>query len=96
MVDTDLYTFEEAEYNLWLLVDAKYVVVSGFNRKIGNLKDWIIVRMTNNGHDFLDSVRNDSVWENTLDKVQSSVGTASLELLKDVAISIGKKILLGS
>jgi hypothetical protein len=45
------------------------------------------------GHNFLDAVRNDTVWRKTMEKVGSAVGSTSLEIIKSVAESYAKQLL---
>lgn len=44
-----------------------------------------IARLLGPGHDLLDSIRNDTVWEKTKDKLASSVAGTSLDIVKAVA-----------
>lgn len=37
------------------------------------------------GHDFLDAVRSDDVWDATKKKVAATVGTTSLVVMKEIA-----------
>lgn len=45
------------------------------------------------GYDFLDSVRDDSVWRETRDSIGKSVGTASFEVVKALATHLAMKAL---
>jgi Hypothetical protein (DUF2513) len=47
-------------------------------------------RITWNGYDFLDAVRNESTWQRTQDKIKSSFGTLPFDMVKAVAIEIAK------
>jgi hypothetical protein len=47
------------------------------------------------GHDLLDAIRNDTVWESTKTQVKKTVGSASLEVVKAVAEGITKTMLFG-
>ena len=49
--------------------------------------------MTWRGHEFLDAVRDDTVWKKTKDKVASSGVTATVEILTQVATGIVKQML---
>ncbi len=40
------------------------------------------------GHDFLDAVRNDSVWARVKDKLVQVGGEAPLEVIKAVAVKV--------
>ena len=52
-----------------------------------------IFSMTWSGHDMLDAFGNDTVWAKTKTKVSSTVGTASLEIVKAVAEGVTKSML---
>lgn len=47
--------------------------------------------MTSQGYDFLDSIRNATIWEKVKERVRSTVGSVSLSVLSDVAITIVKR-----
>lgn len=43
---------------------------------------WIELRLTWNGHDFLDAARNESIWTETVAEVRKKTGSAPFEVLK--------------
>lgn len=45
------------------------------------------------GHDFLDAIRNESVWNQTKEKISSTVGTVSFEIMKTVAQQVTRQML---
>jgi hypothetical protein len=47
-----------------------------------------VQRLTWEGHEFLDAVRSDTVWEKTKSKIADTVGSVSLEIVKAVAVSV--------
>ncbi len=52
-----------------------------------------VYRLTWEGNDFLDAVRDDTVWNRTKSKVLETAGTVSLEVIKAVAVSISRSML---
>ena len=60
---------------------------------IGGGVDAFISKLTWNGHDFLDAIRSDSVWEKTKATVAETVGSASFEVIKAVATAVALKAL---
>lgn len=54
---------------------------------------WMPKRLTYQGHEFLDAVRNDTVWMKAKEKVISSTGTLTLEALKSVTPALIKSLL---
>lgn len=47
-----------------------------------------ILRLTADGYDYLDSIRDDSIWESTKKALASSGGNVALDVIKKVATSI--------
>jgi hypothetical protein len=52
-----------------------------------------IERLTWPGHDFLDSVRSDTVWQKTKATILEKVGSASFDVIKAVATAVALKSL---
>lgn len=50
----------------------------------------VVERLTWEGHDYLDAVRSDTVWARTRTLVREKVGTAALEVVKQVAVQVAK------
>jgi Hypothetical protein (DUF2513) len=48
----------------------------------------MILRMTNSGHDYLDSVRDTKVWNKTKSLLEKVGGSAASEVVKDVAAKV--------
>lgn len=55
--------------------------------------DVFIKRLTWEGHDLLDAIRDDSVWTGTKARLGEPVGTAALEVVKAVAVSLTRTAL---
>jgi hypothetical protein len=83
------YTREEIEYHISLLVEADYLtgidVVS-----YGDRYHWVDVRLTWEGHDFLDAARSDTVWAKATSTIGQQVGSTSIEILKAMLVSVTK------
>ena len=77
--DTD----EKRAYHVMLLCDAGYMT---------NVIDHTY-RMTSSGHDYLDAIRDDTIWAN-IKVVTASVGGVTLGLLKDLGVSYLKQKIL--
>lgn len=52
-----------------------------------------IYGLSNEGHDLLDSIRDDQVWEKTKSEVGKVGGSVAIETLKAVATAVAAKIL---
>ena len=50
----------------------------------------VVERLTWEGHDYLDAVRDDGIWVKTRALVRERAGVAALEVVKSVAIAIAK------
>lgn len=54
----------------------------------------VISRLTWKGNDFLDSIRDETVWEKTKKVVGDAVGSASFDVFCSVATNIASKMIL--
>ena len=50
--------------------------------------------LTWEGNDFLDTVRSDTVWENTKSTISKTVGSTTFEIVKSVAAKISTAMLM--
>lgn len=55
--------------------------------------DGIFKNITWSGHEFLNTIKSDTVWSKTKEKVARTVGSASLEIIGAVAGSISTHLL---
>ena len=53
-----------------------------------------IAGLTWEGYDFLDDIRNETVWKKTQAQIKKTTGTASLEMVKEVAKTFVREMLL--
>ncbi len=60
-------------YHLSLLRDAGLILGKGTSAFKGPPL-WIISRLTNDGHDFIEAARNDTAWKKTKDKMAEAGG----------------------
>ena len=49
-----------------------------------------IIRVTNSGYDYLDTVRDPKVWSQTKSVLEKVGGSAALEVVKDIAANYGR------
>jgi len=70
------------------LVEATVVRADG----VGAIKARVD-RLTWKGYDFLDAIRSDAIWSKTKSAVTETVGSASFDVLKAVAVSLAMKAL---
>lgn len=89
------YSEEELYYTCLKLLEGNYIKISdaGFTKqnliRISTIDD-----LTFTGHQFLENIRDQSVWSKTLD-VAKSVGSFSLKALYDIAAEIIKAKITG-
>lgn len=76
-------------YHVDLLEEAGYLVGDNI-RSEGGVVGAGVERLTWEGHEFLDAVRDDTVWRRTKERVSRAVGSASIEVVKAVAEGIAK------
>ncbi|EGQ0359864.1 DUF2513 domain-containing protein [Staphylococcus pseudintermedius] len=80
------FSNEDIEYCLRLLDDAKYITADF------TMDGYIVYGMTFEGHSLLDSIRNNTVWAETQNRVKK-FGSISIPVLQQLASSISKKLL---
>lgn len=51
------------------------------------------LRITSAGHDFLDSIRNDTVWSKTKARLSAVGGATAIGVIKSLAIEVSKEAL---
>lgn len=78
------YTYEQVAYHLTLLIEAGMVVGKS------GMRMPIITRLTWQGHDFLDSVRDPEIWAKTK-KGALAAGGFTIDLIADLAKGFLKK-----
>lgn len=84
----DNYTEDQVAYHLDLAIEAGLVDQGGS----GVINAFMFRRLTWDGHDFVDAVRDDDIWKKTRQGA-TAAGGFSLDLLKDLAKGfIRKKI----
>jgi hypothetical protein len=72
---------EKDQYHLLLLEDQGFVTRFGENS----------FRLTNSGHDFLEAIRDEGIWQRTKNVVAETGGSATLDILKQLAVGFLKK-----
>jgi hypothetical protein len=78
------YSDAQIGYHLGILADGGLIDVIDTNTKDSKVFSCFVKGITWQGHEFLDSVRDDGVWSQTRDKLKP-VGSASLEVVKSIA-----------
>ncbi|MCC5989510.1 MAG: DUF2513 domain-containing protein [Pararhodobacter sp.] len=71
----------QKQYHMYLLSDAGFITPVGRGT----------YRLTNAGHDFLDAMRDEGIWQSTKDAIAQTGGNATLEMVKQIAVGFLKK-----
>ena len=80
------YSDAQIGYHLGILADGGLIDVIDTNTKDSKVFSCFVKGITWQGHEFLDSVRDDGVWSHTMEKLKP-VGSASIDIVKSVAIA---------
>ncbi|MCD8510125.1 MAG: DUF2513 domain-containing protein [Bacillus sp. (in: Bacteria)] len=85
----DLFVY----YHIKLLYEAGLIDAMDASSMDGT--EWYAKSLTWDGHEFLDSIRNDNVWNEVRKHVKEKGGSIPLEVLKALAVKISTKYFLG-
>ena len=82
---------QEVAYNMRLLADAGYIKgnIRDSSEGDGCIVSALARSLTNSGHELLETIRNDTVWN----KVQETFKTKGVEMTFDLVTAVGKKIM---
>ena len=86
------YGHEDMAYHCRLLVEGGYLI--GSVTPVFHKPPYVLIhRLSWEGHDLLDAVRDHTVFERTMAVVKSKFPSASLSVVKAVAIEMAKAVL---
>jgi len=72
-------------YHVEILIEADYVSGEVTKSINGRRVKAFVERLTWKGHEFLEDIRSDTVWNETKKRVSNAVGSASLSVIQRVA-----------
>lgn len=84
----DGYSRDEVAYHMHRIIEAGFAEGraiedhSGGNTTVPNRV--VIFRMTNAGHDFIDNIRDDTVWRDVRKRLTAVGGSAAVEVIKQL------------
>ena len=81
------YKTDDILYTLDKLSEAGFITTTG---KTMDDDNFYVTSITYNGHQFLDNIRDNTIWKKSLKKVSNFVGSASIEIISSVASSLIK------
>lgn len=77
-----------------LLKDGGYIEAKIIVRRLANVPDFCkIIRLLNDGHDFLANAKNPTIWKKTTDFLASKGGDVSLAVLKGILTKMASEYL---
>lgn len=76
--------------HIHLLLDAGFIEATDSIYLDENVDDFLITRITFAGYDYLGSIRSDSVWNEVKKRIASVGGSVSLEIVKDLGVTLLK------
>jgi hypothetical protein len=90
--DFDSERRDEISYHARLLLEAGLAEGRMIDSLSAESADFYLSRLTWVGHDLLDSIRSDTVWEKTKDAFASKGLDMTFELLKSVAVRVASSL----
>ncbi len=87
------YPEQEVAYNMRLLSEAGYIEARIIKSSTGDgrIAAAVAMRMTNAGHDLLDTIRAENIWS----KVKETFKSKGVEMTFDLVVSVGKEVAKG-
>jgi len=82
----------EISYHMNLLIEAGLVKGQMVRTMGPEVKDFLAEKLTWNGHEFLDSIRSDTVWQKTKKAFTEQGISMTFDLVKDGARQVGSAL----
>ena len=76
------YSRQEIAYTLYLLDEADYIDAHVIEAD-GGIYDIRVYRLTYSGHEFIDTIRSNTIWNKVASAI-STIGSASLPILQEL------------
>jgi DNA-binding transcriptional ArsR family regulator len=87
------HTHDEISYHVMLLYEAGLIDANDVSSADG--MDWKAKRLTYQGHEFLDSAREETLWNKAKETVKRTTGTLTIEAMKIALSSLIRAALTG-
>jgi hypothetical protein len=87
----DDHSEEEVGYHICILAEGRFLIATDLSTMDGH--DWRAERLTYDGHEFLDTIRDGQVWNLTKDTVKKA-GVGGLKVLVEVGKSYARQKLV--
>jgi hypothetical protein len=76
---------EERAYHVALLLDAGFIIGKTTNNADGHPNGYFVTRMTWTGHEFLDALRDETIWKKAKEHVLKPGASWTFDILKEWA-----------
>jgi hypothetical protein len=93
-LEIDGKSAEEVSYHVMLAHEAGFIEAIDASSTAGI--DWIPERLTWEGHEFLESARDDGLWKKAKDTALSKGGGFTLDVLKAILVELAKRAALAA
>lgn len=84
--------YDKCLYHVQLLIDQGFFVVQPLKVR-GTKSNYIIQRLTSAGCDYLDSIRDNGIWQKVLSKISKVGGSTTLDIIAELAKTLAKSAL---
>lgn len=88
------YSLDETQYNLQIMYEGGFINAEPISTENGRLHGLLPFRLTWEGHEFLDSIRDKKVWSKIKSLAVAKGGQLSFELVKQFAAKLSEAELL--
>jgi hypothetical protein len=84
------YPENQVDYNTKLLYDSG--LIDGIERRPNTGTYILVTALTWSGHEFLDAIRNDTVWHKVTQTVEEKGGSMPFEIIQGLALAAAKSL----
>lgn len=89
-MEENKYSFNEVSYHISLLLDNGFIEAAEIPIAGTLYSAYWVQRLTMYGHDYLDSVRDESIWRQTKERLGKCASSVALPTIAEVASNIIK------
>ncbi|MCB8987560.1 MAG: DUF2513 domain-containing protein [Ardenticatenaceae bacterium] len=82
---------EQVAYHVNLLAEAGYITGVPSQSVLDDVPEWIEVRLTWDGHEFIDAARNETIWAKFKEVIVEKGGTVPFSLAVNILTAVTKQ-----
>lgn len=90
-IDIPGYDKQAISYHVMLLDEAG--LIEGQNVSTFGELEWVVERLTWQGHDFLDAARSDTVWQKAKDQTLKVAGGVTFDIMKELLVQSARDLM---